>query len=54
MQFEKIFLSTAILMIITHIGLNINASLIFVTVLNELCELIKSEYKKTTIKGFLK
>jgi hypothetical protein len=54
MQFEKIFLSTAILMIITHIGLNINASLIFVTVLNELCELIKSEYKKTAIKGFLK
>jgi hypothetical protein len=54
MQFEKIFLSTAILMVITHIGLNISASLIFVSILTEMFEIFKAEYKMKTAKGFLK
>lgn len=54
MQFEKVFLSTAILMVITSIGLNISASLIFVNVITELYEIVKAEYKMKTAKGFLK
>lgn len=54
MQFEKVFLSTAILMVITSIGLNISASLIFVSVITELYEIVKAEYKMKTAKGFLK
>ncbi len=54
MQFEKIFLSTAILIVITHIGLNISASLIFVSILTEIFEIFKAEYKMKTAKGFLK
>lgn len=54
MQFEKIFLSTAILLIISSIGLNISHSLIFVSVLTELFDVIKVEHKKATAKGFLK
>ena len=54
MQFEKVFLSTAILMVITSIGLNISASLIFVSVITELYEVVKAEYKMKTAKGFLK
>jgi hypothetical protein len=54
MQFEKIFLSTAILIVITHIGLNISASLIFVSILTEMFEIFKAEYKMKTAKGFLK
>jgi hypothetical protein len=53
MQFEKIFLSTAILLIISSIGFNISHSLIFVSVLTELFSVIKVEYKKATAKGFL-
>lgn len=54
MQFEKVFLSTALLLVISNIGLNISASLIFVNVLMELFEVAKAEYKMKTAKGFLK
>lgn len=54
MQFEKIFLSTAILIVISNIGLNISASLIFVSILTEVFTVCKAEYKQATAKGFLK
>ena len=54
MQFEKIFLSTAILLVVTHIGFKIGTSLILVNVLNELYYIIKAEYKEKTAKGVLK
>ena len=54
MQFEKIFVSTALLLVITHIGLKIGTSLILVNVLNEIYYVCKAEYKEKTAKGFLK
>lgn len=54
MQFEKIFLSTALLMVITSAGLKISASLILVNVISELYDVFKSERKQATAKGFLK
>ena len=54
MQIEKIFLSTAILMVIASTGLKLGTSLILVNVLSELCDVIRAEYKKSTAKGFLK
>ena len=54
MQFEKIFLSTALLLVITNIGLNISASLILVSIGTEIYEVLKAEYKMKTAKGFLK
>ncbi len=54
MQFEKIFLSTAILLVVSHIGLKIGTSLILVNVLNELYYIIRAEYKMKTAKGVLK
>jgi hypothetical protein len=54
MQFEKIFLSTALLLVITNIGLNISASLILVSIGTEMYEVFKAEYKMKTAKGFLK
>lgn len=54
MQFEKIFVSTALLLVITHIGLKIGTSLILVNVLNEIYYVCKAEYKAKTAKGFLK
>lgn len=53
MQAEKIFLSTAILLVITNIGLKISTSLILVNVISELIEIIKVEYKLRNVKGFL-
>ena len=54
MQFEKIFLSTAILLVITHIGFKIGTSMILVNILDELYYILKAEYKAKTAKGFLK
>ena len=54
MQIEKIFLSTAILMVIASTGLKLGTSLILVNVLAELCDVVRAEYKKSTAKGFLK
>lgn len=54
MQFEKIFLSTAILIVISGIGLNIGTSLILINVLSEIYEVLKAEYKQATAKSFLK
>ena len=54
MQFEKIFVSTALLLVITHVGLKIGTSLILVNVLNEIYYVCKAEYKEKTVKGFLK
>ena len=54
MQFEKIFVSTALLLVITHVGLKIGTSLILVNVLNEIYYVCKAEYKEKTAKGFLK
>lgn len=54
MQFEKIFLSTAILMVIASTGMKISASLIFVSILTEIFTVAKAEYKQATAKGFLK
>ena len=54
MQIEKIFLSTAILMVIVSTGLKINTSLILVNVITELYTVIRSEHRKVTAKGFLK
>jgi hypothetical protein len=53
MHFEKIFLSTAILLIITEIGFKISSSLIIVSVLSNLYEVLSAEYKMKTAKGFL-
>ncbi len=53
MQFEKIFVSTVLLLIISNIGLSIGPSLILVSVLNELLCIFKAEYKIRTAKGFL-
>lgn len=53
MQLEKVFLSTAILLVITHIGFKISTSLILVNVLSELLDVIKVEYKSRRIKSFL-
>ena len=53
MQFEKIFISTGLLMIIASAGLKISASLILVNVLTELIEVVKTEYKTKHVKGFL-
>jgi hypothetical protein len=53
MQCEKIFLSTAILLVINNIGFNITASLILINVLSSLYEVAKAEYKMKTAKGFL-
>ncbi len=53
MQFEKIFLSTAILIVISSIGLKIGTSLILVNVLSELYEILKAEYKQASAKSFL-
>ena len=54
MQFEKIFVSTALLLVITHVGLKIGTSLILVNVLNEIYYVCKAEYKEKTAQGFLK
>jgi hypothetical protein len=53
MQFEKIFISTGLLMIIASAGLKISASLILVNVLTELIEVVKAEHKKRHLKSFL-
>lgn len=53
MQFEKIFLSTALLIVISNIGLRIGSSLILINVISELYEIARSEYKKATAKSFL-
>ncbi len=54
MQIEKIFLSTAILLVVTHIGFKIGTSMILVSILNELYYILKAEYKQRTAKGVLK
>jgi hypothetical protein len=54
MQFEKIFLSTALLMVITSAGLKISSSLILVNVVSELYDVFRSERKQAIAKGFLK
>ena len=53
MHFEKIFLSTAVLLIITEIGFKISSSLIIVSVLSNLYEVLSAEYKMKTAKSFL-
>ena len=54
MQFEKIFVSTALLLVITNIGFKIGTSLILINVIDELYNIFKAEYKMKTAKGFLK
>lgn len=54
MQFEKIFVSTALLLVITNIGFKIGTSLILINVIDELYNIFKAEYKMRTAKGFLK
>lgn len=54
MQLEKVFLSTAILLIITELGFKLSSSLILVSVISELYNVLLSEYKKNTAKSFLK
>ena len=53
MQFEKVFMSTALLLVITNIGLSISSSLILTNVLNEMIQLITVRYKTKNVKGFL-
>lgn len=53
MHLEKIFLSTAILLIISEIGLKINSSLILVSIISELYRVLTAEYKSKTAKSFL-
>jgi hypothetical protein len=54
MQFEKIFLSTAILLVISNVGLKIGSSLILIHVLNDLFYVIKAELKVKNAKRILK
>jgi hypothetical protein len=55
MEFEKIFLSTGILLLITHIGFNIGSSLIIVHVIEEILQAlqIKYKYNERNLKTFL-
>ena len=53
MHLEKIFLSTAILLIISEIGFKINSSLILVSIIGELYKILTAEYKSKTAKSFL-
>ena len=55
MEFEKIFLSTGILLLITHIGFNIGSSLIIVHVIEEVLQAlqIKYKYSERNLKTFL-
>ena len=53
MQFEKVFMSTALLLVITNIGLSISSSLILTNILNEMIQLITVRYKTKNVKGFL-
>ena len=54
MQFEKIFLSTAILLVISNVGLKIGSSLILIHVLSDLFYVIKAELKVKNAKRILK
>ncbi len=53
MQFEKVFVSTALLLVITNIGLSISSSLILTNVINEMIQLITVRHKTKNVKGFL-
>ena len=53
MHVEKIFLSTALLLIISEIGFKINSSLILVSIIGELYRVLTAEYKSKTAKSFL-
>lgn len=53
MHLEKVFLSTAILLVITNIGFKINTSLILVSIISELYKVLSAEYKMKTAKSFL-
>jgi hypothetical protein len=53
MQFEKVFVSTALLLVITNIGLSISSSLILTNVINEMVQLITVRHKTKNVKGFL-
>lgn len=53
MQFEKVFMSTALLLVITNIGLSISSSLILTNILNEMIQLITVRHKTKNVKGFL-
>ena len=53
MHLEKVFLSTAILLVITNIGFKINTSLILVSIICELYKVLSTEYKMKTAKSFL-
>lgn len=53
MEFEKIFISTGILILITHIGLSIGSSLILTSILDELIQLARVRYKETHLKTIL-
>ena len=53
MQFEKVFVSTALLLVITNIGLSISSSLILTNILNEMIQLITVRHKTKNVKGFL-
>ena len=53
MHLEKIFLSTAILLVISEIGFKINSSLILVSIIGELYKILTAEYKSKTAKSFL-
>jgi hypothetical protein len=54
MQLEKVFLSTAILLIIAEIGFKIAPSLILVSILSELYRYFYAEYRMRTAKSFMK
>jgi hypothetical protein len=54
MELEKIFVSTAILVIIVSIGFNISSSILLVSIVSELYLVLKCEYRERHLKGFLK
>jgi galactitol-specific phosphotransferase system IIB component len=53
MEFEKIFLSTGILLLITHIGFNIGSSLIIAHVIEEVFQALQIKYCERNLKTFL-
>ena len=53
MHFEKVFLSTAILLVVSEIGFKINSALILVSIVSELYKVLVAEYKIKTAKSFL-
>lgn len=54
MELEKIFVSTAILVIVVSIGFNISSSILLVSIVSELYLVLKCEYRERHLKGFLK